>query len=281
MIGLGLGWLAGIPLLALLPLAFISWQLAWQATEQPARAFALWLTAVGALVILGADLFYLRDHFESRMNTIFKTYYQVWLIWGIAAAYGVWWLGQKARQQPVWTVLWSVPVIILFAGATVYPVATLEAGQPWITGQPTLDGLDYFRETAPDEAAALAWINENTQPGDIVLTAVGSSYDGQTGWVAAVTGRPTLLGWSGSHERFWRRGSTAVLDEIGRREQDVATIYTTPGIETARQLLDHYQVGYVFIGPAERRLYPGPGLEKFDMSLDLVFEQGDIRLYRR
>ncbi len=149
-----------------------------------------------------------------------------------------------------------------------------------MAGQSTLDGLAFLQESAPDEAAALAWIAYNTEPGDIVLTAAGSSYDGATGRVAAATGRPTLLGWSGSHERLWRRRSPAVMAEIAAREQDIPAIYTTTDIAAAQQLLRRYNVQYVFVGPTERRLYGGPGLDKFDVFLELVFQQGEVRLYR-
>jgi uncharacterized membrane protein len=113
-----------------------------------------------------------------------------------------------------------------------------------------------------------------------MLTAAGRSYDDVTGRVAAVTGRPTLLGWSGSHERLRHRRSPEVLAEIADRERDIPIIYTTTSPAVARQLLERYNVQYLFIGPVEQRLYAGPGLDKFDAFLELVFQQGDVRIYR-
>jgi YYY domain-containing protein len=278
--GLLVGLLIGMPLLALLPLAAVCTRAAWRCSERPARAFVLWATAVGALVVLGADLIYLRDPFENRMNTLFKFYYQAWVIWGTAAAFATWALWQRAWRRPSLAVAWSVPALLLGLGALVYPLATLGWGQAWFSGPPALDGLAFLQESAPDEAAALVWIARNTQPRDIVLTAAGSSYDDATGRVAAVTGRPTLLGWSGSHERLWRRRSPEVLDEIAARERDIPVIYTTTSPAVARQLLERYHVQYLFVGPAERRLYGGPGLDKFDAFLELVFQQGQVRIYR-
>ncbi len=99
-----LGLLIDMPLLALLPLALVCWRTAWQCPDQPARAFVLWAAAAGALVVFGADVVYLRDPFENRMNTIFKFYYQAWVIWGTMAAYGVWVLG---RQGPAATSIYG------------------------------------------------------------------------------------------------------------------------------------------------------------------------------
>jgi hypothetical protein len=53
-----------------------------------ADLFALLLILLGALLVLFPELFYLRDQFGWRINTIFKFYYQAWLLWGVAAAYG-------------------------------------------------------------------------------------------------------------------------------------------------------------------------------------------------
>jgi YYY domain-containing protein len=278
--GLLVGLLIGMPLLALLPLAAVCARAAWRCSDRPARAFVLWAMAVGALVIFGADIVYLRDPFGTRMNTVFKFYYQAWVIWGTAAAFATWALWQGAQRRPYLAVAWSVPALLLSLGALVYPLATLGWGQAWINERPTLDGLGFLQESAPDEAAAIAWIASNTQIADIVLTAAGSSYDDATGRVAAVTGRPTLLGWSGSHERLWRSRSPEVLAEIAARERDIPVIYTTTSPVVAQRLLERYHVKYLFVGPAERRLYAGPGLDKFDAFLELVFEQGQVRIYR-
>jgi YYY domain-containing protein len=278
--GLLLGLLIGMPLLALLPLAAVCGRAAWRCSDRPAQAFVLWATAVGALVVFVADIIYLRDPFENRMNTIFKLYYQAWVIWGTAAAFAAWALWQGARRRPYLAAAWGVPALLLGLGALVYPLATLGWGQAWSSGPPTLDGLAFLQESAPDEAAAMVWIARNTQPGDIVLSAAGSSYDDATGRVAAVTGRPTLLGWSGSHERLWRRRSPEALAEIADRERDIAVIYTSTSLATAQQLLERYGVQYLYVGPVERRLYAGPGLDKFDAFLELVFQQGQVRIYR-
>ncbi|HYF66476.1 MAG TPA: DUF2298 domain-containing protein, partial [Herpetosiphonaceae bacterium] len=104
------GLLLGIPALAFAPLAFYLFQAAWRSDrngEDRARAFALLLGGLGALLIVTTDLIYLRDNFDRRFNTIFKVYYQAWLILGVAAAYAVWELLHSGRWRRPATLLWG------------------------------------------------------------------------------------------------------------------------------------------------------------------------------
>ncbi|MBV9790417.1 MAG: hypothetical protein JOZ51_19655 [Chloroflexi bacterium] len=274
---LPIGRLVGWPLFALLPLALWAGTTAYTCRRQPATAFALWLFAVGALVIWGVDLLYLRDSYGSpRMNTIFKFYYQVWLLWGMLAAYALWALVQRIR----WTSLaWLVPFLALLAGSLVYPAlapADSRAAEP-------IDGLAYLRQNQPAEAAAIDWIRGNTSGDAVVLQAPGKPYDSGTARVASATGRPTVIGWT-QHEGLWRGGQPEARDEISTREQDVATIYTTTDAQQAQDLLQKYGVAYVYVGPAEQtlaneRAAPPEALTKFDGWMQRVFEQDGVILY--
>ena len=40
------------------------------------------------MLTLAPEFVILRDNFNSRINTVFKFYYQAWTLWSIAAAYG-------------------------------------------------------------------------------------------------------------------------------------------------------------------------------------------------
>lgn len=273
------GLLAGFPLLALLPLALTLAVYAFWATEAPARAFVLWTVAVAALVLFAVDVVYIRDFFSNRMNTIFKFYYQVWLIWGTLAAYAAWAFAAAARRYLAPALVWAALAAALLLGAWVYPWATISYAHNQDAPR-QIDALAFLSASAPDEAAAIDWVKANTQPTDVVLTAAGDAYN-ETGRIATVTGRPTLLGWNGSHEQLWRSGSPEIIEEIHRREGDIGKIYGqgTPAEETI-SLLKQYRVAYVYVGPKEREKYQGADRLGQTDGLEQVFSQGQIQIYR-
>lgn len=274
-----LGIVVGWPLFVLLPFAVWACFTAYDRRDQPATAFALWVFAVAALVIWATDIVYLRDIYANpRMNTIFKFYYQVWLLWAMLAAYALWALAQRIR----WTsLLWLAPTLLLFLSAFTYPVLAPKTGQT----ERTLDGLAYLEREAPGEAAAIDWIRQNTAPDAVIVQATGKQYNPQKSRISSATGRPTILGWDG-HERIWRRTQEDVVAQIAEREQDINTIYSTLDPLQAQALLDKYNAQYVYVGPNERALAqeqgaPPQALEKFDQFMTPVFQRDDVVLYAR
>ena len=57
------------------------------AQERLSHVMALALCVTSALLILGAELIFIQDGFNSRMNTIFKLYYQAWLMLSVAGGF--------------------------------------------------------------------------------------------------------------------------------------------------------------------------------------------------
>ena len=54
-----------------------------------ALIFILSMICLGIYLLMGVELFYVEDLFPLRMNTIFKLYYQVWVLLAFASAFGV------------------------------------------------------------------------------------------------------------------------------------------------------------------------------------------------
>jgi YYY domain-containing protein len=55
-----------------------------------ADQFVLLLVALPALITFTIEIIFLRDIFNARLNTIFKFYYQAWVMYALAAAYATW-----------------------------------------------------------------------------------------------------------------------------------------------------------------------------------------------
>ena len=88
-------------------------------TYSPATGFALLLAAAGMVLTLTPEFIYLRDNFGVRINTIFKFYYQAWLMFGVAAAYAVYvmtagerWQGRLPVARSAMAALVTVAIII-------------------------------------------------------------------------------------------------------------------------------------------------------------------------
>ena len=240
----------------------------------PSLHFVLVCLVVGLLLTLSVEFFYLVDNFRVRANTIFKFYFQAWVLMAVASAFAVYWLG---RRRGWLATLFLVGFWTLFALGMVYPVLgnIRRAGE--FAGPPILDGTAYLAEPQADDYAAIAWLNEHVDDAPVILEAPGeggSSYVYE-GRVSALTGLPTLLGWGG-HEGQWR-GDFSVQSA---REPDIETIYNSLDIEAVRELLGKYDITYVYVGPLERDKYDPRGLEKFGQFMDVVYQQGNVTIYK-
>jgi uncharacterized membrane protein len=242
----------------------------------------LLLILLGTLLVLGPEFFYLRDQFGWRINTIFKFYYQAWLLWAVAAGFGTAVLVLKYRTTN--KIYYYVSMVIILGMGLTYTVCGLwdktnhfAPQQGW-----TLDGTRYFALQFPDEMAGIEWLR--SAPDGVVSEAVsptGGSYSNYAS-VSMLSGLPGVLGWTG-HESQWRGGSA----EIGSRQADLERLYCTRQWEEARKILSIYNIRYVYIGALERTTYlPGQGScaagldeNKFRKYLDTVYEQGEVTIY--
>jgi YYY domain-containing protein len=250
--------------------------------------FVTVLVFTGLVLTFSVEFIYLRDSFGVRMNTIFKFYYQGWVMLGCASAYGVWWMVHGGEQAAggAGRYVFLTGVVALVAAGMVYP---LMAGYSRVEGfqhEPDLDGSVNVARNNPDDWAAIEWLRANAQGVPVILEAPGRSYNYE-GRISTFTGFPAVLGWS-LHEGQWRGNYT----EQGKREPDIATIYTTHDGQQALGLLHKWKVDYVIVGATERRYVeqlcsapdrhcrPAEALKKFDALLKPVFKQGRTTIYQ-
>jgi uncharacterized membrane protein len=238
-----------------------------------AGLFALILIGVGLLLPLAVEFIYLRDLFGTRMNTVFKFYFQAWVLLALAAAYGVSVVSDQLRGMG--GVAWRLALTLLVLGGLAYPVLAIPNKTGDFSGTPTLDGMAWLETVHPDDYAAIRWLQANAPDSAVILEAPGESYT-YTGRVSALTGLPTLLGWS-FHEYQWR-GS---YDEPARRKPDIDILYNSVDPAQTLTLLDKYDITYVYVGPLERERYSPSGLAKFERLMDVVYQQGGVTIYKR
>ena len=246
------------------------------AARQPASPidFALLLFGVGLLLTIGTEFFYLVDGFGTRMNTIFKFYYQAWALWAVASAFAAYYLIAGEQLNRIMRGVAVVIVVVVVALGMFFPlmvIPTMTAGM----NEPTLDVLAYTGQFAPDDYAAAQWLIANGQDNPVILEMPGDQYHPEMSRLSAWTGLPSVVGWAG-HEGQWRGN----YDIQGPRAADIEEIYSTGDANRMLQLLQDLKVRYVIVGPNEQRRYPPAGLAKFGQYLPVAFQQGVVTIYQ-
>ena len=265
---------------------------------EPTTVFPLLVAGLAFYLLIGAEIFYVVDQFGGgfrRMNTVFKIYYQAWLLLGVVGSYGLYYLW-SARSPVSWPInlgrilavgryLWIATVSVLFLASMYFPLgAALDRTGVLRDGHTvtdnTLDGLAFLKGSSPGEYAAIQWLRDDAPWGRMV-EAVGDDYT-DFARISSSTGLPTVLGWKG-HELQWRSASS-----FTGREEDVNSIYSSADFGLVRSLLDTYDVRYVYLGSRERRTYGGDHLADFEQSsgaigsagfLKTAFEQDGVIVY--
>ena len=272
-------------LIHILPLIVLIGMSAWSALHEiksrgpSGKAFALVLATFGLLLIMGPELLFVDDSFDTpsqRMNTVFKLYYQAWILLASAGGFALYFWVSSRPTLKGWgralSTLWAVSAIALLSASLYYTAAAFVSKSQDSTQAVTLDGLAFVEESDPAEYAAIRYIKDNLPRDTAILEGVGEWFN--AGLISRSTGIPTVYNWPG-HQLQWRGPSP----EFVQREQDVATIYQTTDFEEARELLAEYDLEYVYIGPRERNKYGGPGLDKFPEHMNTLFEWNDVALY--
>ena len=277
-----------LPLLAILALTLFiiirKSQSIGQLEDESRKAplFVLLLLFTGFLLIMGCELFFVHDLFGTRMNTVFKLYYQAWVLLAIASAFGLYYLW--SRRSGV-TIIWKATMLrklaraswwgicaLLIACSLIYPVAATITMTDSFSREPTLDGLAFVEQSNPSESEAIKWLNSNVGGAPVIVEAAGGHFTDYFR-VSARTGLPTILGCPG-HELQWR-GS-----DFPERQEDINLIYQSEDVSQVELLLRKYDVTYIYVGHLEREQY-GPDVgEKFGDFMDVAFENEGVTIYQ-
>jgi YYY domain-containing protein len=284
-VSLLLAFLLRFPLLGLLlPIAFTCFYLLWREPQHQLRGLVLGMCGIAATIGLSIEVFYLNDVFNDRSNTLFKFYYQLWLIWGLVTAYAAWRVlgslfarhseapapspsrGRYAAPERVGSglqlargaaALWVFGLAFLVVSSLTWIIFGPLSKTGWNPQMRGLDGIAHLANSAPSDLVAIRWLRANATANDRILECCRDEYNnpGHAGRVSAYTGIPTLISWDG-HEGQWRGGQPELLAELGPRRTIVNAIYQgAPPAHTAPSMLQTLQengITYVFVGAVER-----------------------------
>ena len=284
-----------LPLTALVAIGVYNALYLARRENEGGRLFATILAVLGLGLIIGSEFLFIRDFFNNRGNTVFKLYYQAWILLAAASAFAVYYWLSTIQSRTGWratfSYVWAAAFVLLLIGSLYYPLAAAKTKPDTPYAGPTLDGLSFVQQNRPAEYDAIAWLKQNASPDAAIVEAVGEWSD--WGLISRSTGLPTIVNWLG-HQKQWRGGwekfdankpdvSRALRDKyFDDRTAEVERIYTTLDPAEAQVILYKYDIDYVYIGQRERDKYGIEGIPKFDAIADAVFADpnGEAIIYR-
>ena len=257
--------------------------------------FPLGLLALALLIGIGVEFVRAEDDI-GRMNTLFKYYLEVWVLFGLSSACMLWYLGSRGAFRPRAMSLlrggWLAALALLLASSFIYTILGTRArlADRFDTQFASLDGAEYmdravYSKEGPAmelkwDYGAIRWLQDNVRGSPVVLEAHNEQYSWSSR-ISNYTGLPTVLGWPW-HQIQQRmkydyavRGRSAVVKEI----------YSTRDVQRALELLRLYEVEYVVVGELEGAYYPSQGLRKFDTMAStglarIVYQNEGVRIYQ-
>ena len=257
--------------------------------QQPrAMRFMLVLIGLALAMTLGVEIIVVGGDI-GRQNTVFKFYIQVWLLLSVAGGVAA---GCLLRAAGGWDdrlrLLWYSLCALLFFIAGLYPLMATRARSldRMVPNLPlTLNGLDYMQhalhyEIRPSEDEygeldegelidmrvdyeLMRWLQENVRGTPVIME--GRAYPSEYQWngrFSVTTGLPTPLGWN-FHQRQ-QRTFEPLPRWVDQRERNINVFYNTANIDSAVDMLHHYDVQYIIRSGLETVHYSSEGLEKFD-----------------
>jgi YYY domain-containing protein len=312
------GWLVAVPAVAValvmlyfaltgvtvifiaLPVIAASLPLMLRPRLPGATRFWLLMVVLALTLSLAVELVVFRGDI-SRMNMVFKFYYQIWVLLGIAGAVALGWLWARLPvEAPRWSGAWRTMMVILVAAGLLYPpfAARGKLAERFYQDAPLgLDGMAYMADslyTEVDNAGtahelnlrwdyeALNWMQDNVVGTPVVAEGRSRHEYLWGGRVSIYTGLPTLMGW-GNHQRQ-QRGVVVPHSLLDRRIEDTQLLFSDPSVVTAKKILDRYDVRYVYVGELEKMAYPQDGLAKLDRMvqdgmLRVVYQNPGVKVY--
>ncbi len=223
-----------------------------------------WITLfIATLTLLLVEIFYVNDPYTGkfeRLNTVFKTYVQVWIMLSFVASL----ILKDVRNKKA--------VLILLAILWIYPAGFLTT----LHFRGTIDGMAYTKSYG--EYDALRFLQQC--PNGVIVEYPGKSpFESYTyaGRVSAFTGLQSVI-VRGGHELFWRYFNKSTIPLLYERWKDVNRIYEAKDLKDIMGLIEKYHVRYIYVGYLEKKHYPPESLQKFE-KLKKIYDDGRVEIF--
>ena len=257
------------------------------------------LVATGLAVLAGTQVVYLKDHLQGgdayRMNTLFKFYNQVWVLWGVAAAIvlpGIYSRFESMLRSPrierglpsdlvgsrnlrprfklaLESVrgAWGIVFFILLCASLVYPLL----GTPsrvsqrfpgWRPPIGTLNGMAFMENGVyhwPDSGNAIELRYDWEAIQWLLENVQGNVVLAESAQVdyyrAGGTRVASLTGLSGL--LGMHAGEQRYSRDVGERHGKLSEFWNTEDLERIEALIHELEIGLIYAGQLEKQQHPG------------------------
>jgi uncharacterized membrane protein len=277
--------------------------------------YPLILIFLSIILIAFTELFFFRDLFHIanppyfRANTVFKFTIHVWILLGIASAVLIHLAWQASANIKniyiglildafliIFVSLMSVPILLYsyFGYTQAYGLDNKTLVDNKIQQRNlTLNGSEFIKDRNIADYETINWINANLNDRVVILESAGPAYSYHAR-ISSHTGHGNILNWE-THQwtwRFkyaepdvnWRSVTERKIDtgyiEIGITKDKVRLAYETDSIEQLRDIINEFNVQYIYVGDLERQTYVKINENNIRLIGEIVFESGNSRLYK-
>lgn len=276
-----------------LPMALWAAVLMLRPGQPDMKRLVFFMIGTGLLITIAVELIVVRGD-VGRMNTVFKFYLQVWLMFALSAAAAAgWMISSLHRWKPVWRTVWQIGLAALVFGAALYPIlaTTAKIKDRWVSEAPhSLDGMAFMPYAVYNEMGfdidlgedyrMIRWLQENIQGSPVIVEANSRDLYRTFNRVSMYTGLPGVIGWE--NHQIQQRGVLAD-NRVPARIDAVNLFYTTLDPQIAEDFLLEFDVQYIILGQLERIHYPGDGLSKFTnlegVLWNPIYQDGSTVIY--
>ena len=198
----------------------------------------LLITSLSILIIV--ENIHLIDSFGNRMNTIFKAYYQVWIILSISLPLLIVKISSVLKDLKVLRIVY-LGIAITIGLSFVQNYSLLLDNSNKFTKDFGFNNLEYINKKIPGVTKSVDYLINNTDEDSIIYSGEGVDYT-DSSYFSVFTGRATPLGWPG-HELQWRGNDS----EIYERKSDLKKLETLNDKEEIINILNKYSIDYYIV----------------------------------
>ena len=220
-----------------------------------------------------SELFYVKDIFGNRMNTIFKFHYQVWIVFSITSGISLKFL-LEYNLRNITRIILSISFLILATSNIYFVTASyLTKIKESSNLNPNLSSINQL-ENDTNKYELIKYLRLNSNHNDVIIEKQGKSYTNDS-QISSESRIPTILGWVG-HQLQWRSNHS----DIYNREEDIDTFYISNDSQEIINIINKYSITMIILGPNEIEKYNINSLNKFLNISEIIYKNNDYTLLK-